>query len=247
MGNASNGLKTKRNFSRGSVWVTDGFSLCYFTLSVCCLKGIHDRFFSMNVLTETTIAGLGGFHSKNRVCVCLPALCVHACVCMHSVQKQLRPCVAQTATTGRWVEYEFTSDETSPTVRLQRLLFIVSLLDTSSDLKVNFNISYPIQKKKKTGKTGGPQTNCMMQKNLRRMSYINIQRYLILMHFSAVAMSVTLRDRLFMKCESKRNHPKISILTFLIDLTIDNTIWHVCLRLENVCMYACTDYHVTRL
>lgn len=78
MGNASNGLKTKRNFSRGSVWVTDGFSLCYFTLSVRCLKGIHDRFFSMNVLTKTTIAGLGGFHSKNRVCVCLPA-----CVCMH--------------------------------------------------------------------------------------------------------------------------------------------------------------------
>lgn len=88
-----------------------------------------------HALTKTAIAGLKCFYGKGLNCVCVrpPArlVCALACVCMRSVQKQLRPCAAQTTTTSRWVEYEFTSDETSPTVELQRLLFIVSLLDTS--------------------------------------------------------------------------------------------------------------------
>lgn len=166
----------------------------------------------MNVLTKTTIAGLKCFHRKglNCVCVCLFAcLRAHACVCMHSVQKQLRPCVAQTASTGRWVEYEFTSDETSPTVKLQRVLFIVLLLDTSSDSKVNFNISYPrtvlkmaMTKKGERQKRKDrihklsqkcPKTYSMMQ-TLRGISYINTQHYIILMPFSPVAVSVILRE-----------------------------------------------------
>lgn len=93
----------------------------------------------MNVLTKTTIAGLECFHGKGLDCVCS---CV--CACVHAVvQTQLQLCVAQTTTPGRWAEYEFTSHETSTAVELQKLLLIVSLLDTCEDLKADFNISYP--------------------------------------------------------------------------------------------------------
>lgn len=68
-----------------SEWQMDSLSATLHSVCVVLKEYMTTFFFSMNVLTKTTIAGLNCFHSKNRACVCLPAcLCVHACMCLQA-------------------------------------------------------------------------------------------------------------------------------------------------------------------
>lgn len=127
------------------MWLTDGFGVPRLPLSLPALFKKYITVFTQEGIREINSCCTKVFSLQSLRRVCLPPQAAHTC----RFQTQLRPCAAQTSTTGRWVEYKSTSNETSPTVKHQSLLFIGSLLDASADSKNQktnpkpFNISYP--------------------------------------------------------------------------------------------------------
>lgn len=168
--------------------MTDGLSLRYLTLSL----RVPFKEYITALLSER-------IDWINKCCT-FPCEAAVVRACMRSVQTQLRPCVAPTTTTGRWAEYEFASDETSPTVELQRLFVHCITFGykcrLKSELQYFISLSCPQngnhnKSGRKTNRIHKPaecQKTYRMMQELGGITYINTLRYIILMRFSAATV-----------------------------------------------------------